>query len=133
MTSINPMDGWQPYSEKSGLENLYLEDSFVLSVDGSEKEVCFRVEFVLTENHPKYSPPNPGEQYCYRLGEICFSGIRKVKKCNVKKILDKGAGQIHDLGNIDVFLWRGDRYFLSGDWGELDIEAEIVKASFYEH
>jgi hypothetical protein len=40
------------YETISGLENVYLEDSWVLGVHESDASLSFDLEAVLTEQHP---------------------------------------------------------------------------------
>lgn len=48
------------------LAAVYLEDSWVLEVLPGTNGIAFRLDAVPTEEHPKYSEPRPGEQYCHR-------------------------------------------------------------------
>jgi hypothetical protein len=121
--------GWQPYSKILGFENLYLEDSFVLQISQGRNEIRFVMELVLTDAHPVYSAPRPGENYCYVDGEICFPRVLHIiefKRYNVTSIDASGE---RDLGNIDRFVWRDNRYRLEGDWGILDLESGIPTVS----
>ena len=56
----------RPYSELQGLEHVYLEDSYVLRIRWTGDAIIFWLEAILTEHHPDYVPPKPGERYCYR-------------------------------------------------------------------
>jgi hypothetical protein len=60
------------YSELPGLDGVYLEDSFVLGIGETSNQLVFDLDAVLTPSHPSYAPPHPGEQYCYRRGELLF-------------------------------------------------------------
>ncbi|MCS6127919.1 hypothetical protein G3485_13075 [Shewanella baltica] len=114
------------YHEISGFESLYLEDSYVLGIDDSGEDVVFIMEFVLTEQHPKYSEPNNSESYCYIKGKIKFIKPKSVRWLNRSKnrFIDKN-GEI-DLGNIDTFILDGDKIMLNGDWGELEISPNQI-------
>lgn len=48
------------------LAHVYLEDSWVLEMLPSTNGIAFRLEAVLTPDHPLYAAPGPGEQHCYR-------------------------------------------------------------------
>ena len=109
------------------LKNLYLEDSFVLSIDEFEGEIVFGMGFVLNENHPLYSEPSSEENYCYRKGKIKFTEPKVVRwiKRNEKRTTDINCEV--DFGNIDTFIKSDDeKYVLSGDWGKLEISPKDI-------
>ena len=58
------------YEMVETLAEVYLEDSWVLSVDERGDALVFDLEAVLTERHALYEPPQPGERYCYRRGQL---------------------------------------------------------------
>lgn len=61
------------YWQFPGFENIYLEDSYVLSIN-DKTSIQILLEAVLTENHSLYTQPLPEEQYCYRrMSERKFS------------------------------------------------------------
>ncbi|MCK6265885.1 hypothetical protein KP803_21750 [Vibrio sp. ZSDE26] len=70
------------YYDWEDFADIYLEDSFVLSICESSNEISFIVEAVLTENHPLYTSPKNDEQYCYQKGKIVFQGLKYVKWIN---------------------------------------------------
>jgi len=115
------------YYEMTELKNLYLEDSFVLSIDEFEGEIVFSMDFVLNENHPLYSEPSFEENYYYRKGKIKFTEPKVVRwiKRNEKRTTDIN-GEV-DFGNIDTFIKSDDeKYVLSGDWGKLEISPKDI-------
>ncbi|PYE32811.1 hypothetical protein DFP83_105119 [Idiomarina fontislapidosi] len=115
------------YYEMTDLKNLYLEDSFVLSIDEFEGEIVFSMDFVLNENHPLYSEPSSEENYCYRKGKIKFTEPKVVRwiKRNENRTTDIN-GEV-DFGNIDTFIKSDDeKYVLSGDWGKLEISPKDI-------
>lgn len=120
------------YYQLEGFENLYIEDSYVLSIETKniDKKLIFSMEFVLNESHPLYESPKVGEQYCYRLGQIVFSDVEKILwlSKNLQAIYDP-CGSI-DYGNIDSFLLTEEGYYLIGEWGELKVLAESVMVNF---
>lgn len=109
-----------------GLQNIYLEDSFVLAINESSEEIIFLMEFVLTKEHPEYSIPSEGEQYCYRKGKLSFKCCKKIKwsEKSLNQFFDKNKEV--DLGNIDSFSVDEDVNFLEGDWGEVEIISDYV-------
>jgi hypothetical protein len=47
----------RPYVELPGLEEIVLEESFVLGVIAEPGKLSFDVDFVLAKGHPAYAPP----------------------------------------------------------------------------
>jgi hypothetical protein len=118
-----------PYWQLDGLDGIYLEDSYVLSIEESPSEVIFRMEFVLRESHPAYRAPQAGEQYCYRRGALTFRDLRDVQWTSRKAAVTTDAMGEVDLGNIDALSRNGTRYSIEGDWGRAVIDADSVTAS----
>ncbi|MBX8502722.1 hypothetical protein [Pseudomonas lijiangensis] len=67
------------YFEIPSLSSIYLEESYVLSVDEREGELAFELDAVLTENHPKYKRPQKGEVYCYRKVSLHFLNVESLE------------------------------------------------------
>ena len=110
----------QYYSIPS-FNEVYLEDSFVLSIVKSNDSVEILVEAVLREHHPKYNSPKPGEQYCYKKGRLLFKGITQHSWLEkIMKPIKDIDGEV-DYGNIDWFYLEDGHYRIGGEWGELDI------------
>ncbi len=114
------------YYELTGLEQIYLEDSYVLDIVISRESISFIVDAVLKKHHPEYQKPPPDKQYCYRLGEIKFPNpinIDWLERNNTPNVdIDGGL----DFGNIDLFSKRGDTYDLVGGWGHVKISSRPV-------
>ena len=115
----------QPYHEWPGFDGYYLEDSWVLGLHITGAEVVVDLDVVLTERHPGYSPPRPGEQYCYRRGRLVFSGIRgiEVQEPLLMRPATDAAGE-RDLGNIDSLRRSGPLFLMEGEWGVIAIESD---------
>ncbi|MBY6207316.1 MULTISPECIES: hypothetical protein [Halomonas] len=122
---------WNEYFTIQGLKDVYLQDSYVLKIDKGPDHISFFMDFVLMETHSKYINYHPGEQYCYRRGVIEFAVVEKVNKFYNSFMVFSDLSEEADMGNIDVFLWKGKRYILQGDWGELDVECERVMVYLY--
>jgi hypothetical protein len=105
------------------LAEVYLEDSWVLDVASSEHGVTFRLDAVLTPDHPRYQSPAPGEQHCYRRARLTVASTKRsvLNRSDAPAATD--ASGERDFGNIDVFSTvdsEGDvAWEMSGDWGEL--------------
>lgn len=104
------------------LTNIYLPDSWVLSVETSDSKVCFVLEAVLEEAHPQfYSPPKPGQQYAYALLRWCLHGE---VWWNDGPHLDHPAIDATggpDYGNIDSWFSEGNIDHLEGEWGTVAV------------
>lgn len=110
-------------SQFTDLRNIYLEDSYVLAVDEQADAVTFRLDAVLTPEHPAYRAPGSNEQYCYRKGTLTFAHATRVEwiQRSFKTYVD-AAGE-EDLGNIDSLTRSGGIFTVEGDWGVVNIES----------
>jgi hypothetical protein len=89
------------YETIPGLENVYLEDSWVLGVFESDDSLSFDLDAVLTEQHPQGHPPKPGEQYAYRRVSLTFPTLRAIES------LDRGDPPATDAaGDLDSGNWK---------------------------
>lgn len=114
------------------LENVYLEDSYVLHIKRNESSIYFDIEFVLTEDHQLYIAPNKNERYCYRRGMLEFSSCSLVDFQSANRSPSTDANGEKDLGNIDSFVDSDGRYFLEGCWGRLKVECDTIKVNYNE-
>ena len=112
------------YWQLPGFENIYLEDSYVLSINANTISIQILLEAVLTENHPLYTPALSGEQYCYRQMTVKFPHPQTYDLVlnNISAIADPDGSV--DYGNIDDFFMADDKYYLRGEWGELTIVSD---------
>jgi hypothetical protein len=113
--------GSVPYYQLEGLEHVYLEDSYVLDIKIERSSVEFSLCVVLTEHHPLYASPAAGEQYCYRKGLLRFPNVEHVEWNERSMRPSTDATGAVDYGNIDEFYVIDEHYYLSGDWGRLEI------------
>ena len=112
-----------PYYQLRGFEYVYLEDSYVLDIQINPSSVEFSLSVVLTEQHPLYEPPLPGERYCHRRGLLRFPNVERVKWLEKSMRPYTDATGTVDYGNIDEFYLADENYYLSGDWGSLEIKS----------
>lgn len=113
------------YERLPGLEHLYLEDSWVLGVYESDVSLSFDLDAVLTEQHPQWHPPRPGEQYAYRRMALTFPSVRSVEWLSRGGPPATDASGKRDWGNIDSFVARDDgTYELEGDWGHVRVASD---------
>lgn len=111
------------YYQLEGLEHVYLEDSYVLDIRTDPTSVEFSLCVVLTEDHLLYRSPLPGEQYCYRRGLLRFPNVERVEWLEKSMMPSTDATGAVDYGNIDEFYLADGHYYLSGDWGRLEIKS----------
>jgi hypothetical protein len=114
----------RPYHELPGFENVYLEDSWVLGVIESPSELRLDLDMVLTEQHPRWTPPKPDEVYSHLPAALVFAKPRRVEWTRqAGRPATDASGEI-DWGNIDSFVWDDSRYMLEGDWGGVIVEGD---------
>jgi hypothetical protein len=120
-----------PYFEAcEALENIYLEDSYVLSAFEKNDLVSFEMEFVLTEQHELYHPPKQNERYCYKRGWLKFLSCSSVNMQLSNQLPSTDANGDKDLGNIDTFEQVAEKFFLQGCWGSLQTKCKKVIVDF---
>lgn len=109
------------YPNLPGLDQIYLEDSYVLDIVEQADRVIFIVDAVLTPSSPKYHQPLPGEHYSYAKGRLIFESVVYTNwiKRDIKPYTD--ANGTVDFGNIDTLSFQGDHYYVEGDWGAVEI------------
>ncbi len=114
------------YLMNNTLEHVYLEDSYVLSIQTDEENnfITFLLEIVLLEEHPLYTEPLVSEAYCYKKGKLSFPNTQSYSlvRSNAEPVKDPD-GSI-DYGNIDEMYLKDNSYFLSGEWGTLTITSD---------
>jgi hypothetical protein len=109
------------YWELPGLQDVYLEDSWVLDVIANPGTVTVELDVVLRETHPFYERPRPGEQYCFRRGGLVFPHVIEVHWTRQGAPAAKDASGERDYGSIDQLESVDGRFRLSGDFGDLEI------------
>ena len=112
-----------PYNQFSGFENVYLEDSYLLDIQINPSSIEFSLLVVLNEQHLLYSPPVSDEQYCFRKGILRFPNVAQIRWLEKSMTPYTDATGTVDYGNIDNFYLAGEYYYVSGDWGSLEIKS----------
>jgi hypothetical protein len=105
------------YTSLPTLSAVYLEDSYVLDIVEEPTQLRFRLEAVLTEDHPAHHPPRPGEQYCYATGWLTIPSITRSEWEHRSTQRFTDASGEEDLGNIDFLTREADHWHIGGDWG----------------
>lgn len=112
------------YAKLPGLKDVYLEDSYVLSIVDEPGTFKLTLQVVLTEAHPSYERPVLA-RYAYRLAVLEFRDVVRVTWARRSKRKYRDADGRVDYGNVDVFYReRGaddEVYHLEGDWGVVDL------------
>jgi hypothetical protein len=109
------------YYEIKQLSDIYLEDSYVINISENNNSLTFFLEFVLTEKNIKYSPPKEGETYCYKKGQLIFRNLNEIKWLEKNLQAFSSINDAIDYGNIDTFFQEDGIFYLSGDWGDVQI------------
>ena len=112
------------YTQFPGLAGIHLEDSYVLSIQNSPGALVFRLDVVLTPEHPAYRAPRSGEHHCYAAGRLVFANATRVEWTRQTGAHYTDATGEDDLGNIDVLRVDGEAFRVEGDWGEVRIAGE---------
>ncbi len=119
------------YTEIADLRAIYLEDSWVLGIEASPSIVRITMEFVLTTDHPSYSPPPPEHHHCYRRGALEFTGVETLSWVDQQQHPGTDATGETDWGNIDSMLWESDNFQLEGSWGEMKLKAAKLSVTLF--
>jgi hypothetical protein len=111
------------YTDIPDLEEIVLEESYVLGICAKPGLVVFDAEFVLGREHPAYRAPVAGESDCFARGTLTFLSVSSLTwdQQGAPPATD-AAGQI-DYGHIDGMTWEGDHFALEGDWGRMALHA----------
>ncbi len=127
LSRSTPMD-WQEIKTFDGID---LSESYILSWFTEDKQVAFRVDFVLSPEHPAYSPPPPTEYACFRLGTLSFNGVGSVdglpELSKVRAATD-ASGEF-DYGHVESLSFYSGIYEVGFEFGIAKIEAESISVS----
>lgn len=112
------------YTQFPGLAGIYLEDSYVLSIQNFPGALVFSLDVVLTPRAPRYQAPRPGEHHCYAAGKLVFANATGVEWTRQTGAHYTDATGQEDLGNIDILRADGKAFVVEGDWGEVRITGD---------
>jgi hypothetical protein len=115
----------------SDLAGVYLEDSWVLELARTDRELALRIDAVLTPAHPGYEPAKPGEQHCHRRGWLSVCGDSIETHLSGSRPSTDATGE-EDFGNVDAFVFdpTNDHWLLEGDWGSARVHDPEVTLRF---
>lgn len=120
------------YWTLAGFENLYLEDSWVLSIRADESALTFEADLVLTESHPRYRNPLAGEQYCYLRGLIRFAKVTDLTWTGRGDPPARDATGELDFGSFYEFEVGDGTYTISGDFGRIEATSSRPTVEYQE-
>ncbi|MFJ5956313.1 hypothetical protein ACIQC5_10175 [Paenarthrobacter sp. NPDC092416] len=111
-----------PYWKLDHLQDVYLEDSWILSMNASPGRLEVLLDFVLRERHPDYSNPKPGEQYCYKRGSLVFSSVSELHWTAQSRVTPAtdASGEIV-YGSLDVLQFKDNVWSMDGDFGQISL------------
>ncbi len=104
---------------------LHLEDSYFLGAQVSGQTIRLRVLFALTSDHPRYCPPQVGEQHCYREGEILLDPVAITEWVPGRPLLVTDPDGSLDMGGIEL---AGDDgcYRVTTEWFAVSCRAASI-------
>lgn len=119
----------RPYTEIHALAPFLLEESYVLDIEAHPSSISFKMDLVLTPDHPSYAAPVPGEQHCYRRGTICFRNVERLLWVNQGAPPARDATGELDFGGVDQFEFDELGFLIEGSWGRIELRASEVDAA----
>jgi hypothetical protein len=119
MSRLSTVAGMErAYNEAfEALRDVYLEDSWILTVQPSSRFLAFELDVVLTPNHPDYRGATPGEQHDYRRARLVLAAESfDYELSGLPPATDTTGRQ--DFGHIDSWIVEDTGWsLLEGDWG----------------
>jgi hypothetical protein len=115
------------YEELPGFATYVLEESFVLDVVAKPGVVEFRLEVVLTPEHPEYVKPDADMYLCYRDGRLVIDGVTDIRWAGQGAPPATDASGEVDYGHIDSLSFESGVFELEGDWGSMRVHAASVR------
>ena len=115
------------YTDLPGLEEIVLEESYVLAVRAEPATVVFEVDFVLTQKHPEYVRPPATERECFHRGFLRFLKVESLVwgDQGLQPAVD-ASGEL-DYGHIDSLTTGQRTFWLEGDWGRMEVCAGMLE------
>ena len=102
------------------------ERSYLLGVIYDDESLTLEMDFRLTETHPEYAAPQPGEEGCYRGGFIRFAEIEDLQIDKAKPV----EGEQADYSIIYAVSGDGKNFEFSCGWGEIKVADRSVRVAF---
>ena len=111
------------------LADLYLDDSYFLGVTAVGTNLRFRVLFVLETDHPLYAPPKPGEQRCYREGDVVATRPHVLSWTAHRPVIMTDPDGTFDFGSIQISQ-KGSIVEVRTEWFSVTSESANVSVIF---
>jgi len=121
------MTDWRKMLAFSGVD---LENSRVARWYHSDAALVIEVEGLLLPAHPSYEKPIPGSFACYKPARLVFPfpqevvGLLAMSESRLRSDLD-GPEDFGTVGGLNIEV--GDRYRVSGAFGEVSISSMAVR------
>ena len=103
------------------------ERSYLLGVIYDDESLTLEMDFNLSETHPEYTAPQPGEEGSYRGGFIRFADIEDLQ---IDKAPPAKAGEQVDYSIVYAVSGDGRNFEFSSGWGEIKVVARTVRIAF---
>ena len=118
------MDYWDAFPDLAGL---VLEESWVLDLLPSERSLAVRLDAVMTEEHPQFEPPAPGERYSYLSGWLTLASDESLAIQPSGALPARDASGETDLGHVDRLLQVDEECWeVEGEWGSVRMRRPVV-------
>jgi len=104
-------------------DGIDFERSFLTGVIYDDESLSLEMDFHVTEGHPRYTAPQPGEDGCYRGGYIRFGDIDDLQIDKAKPV----DGKDEDYSVIYSVAGDGQKFEFSCGWGEIKVAAGSVR------
>lgn len=108
------------------LDDVYLQDSWILSIDVTPESINILVDFVVVADGPHYTQPKPNEYYCYRRAVMSFSNWQHLYWYRGKSCPGSDVNNEIDYGGFDGFTTVNSHYLLRGDFGDMSFDSGKV-------
>ncbi|WP_226862914.1 hypothetical protein [Mycolicibacterium baixiangningiae] len=95
----------------------------MLDIIETAAQFVFRLDAVLTPQHPAYLPPPAGQRHCYARGELTIPDVVCIEWVTRTNRRYTDADGEKDLGNIDILRPEEGVVTVEGDWGRVRIAA----------
>ena len=106
-------------------EGIDFERSFLTGVIYDDESLSLEMDFRVTEQHARYTPPAPGEDGCYRGGYVRFADIDDLQIDKAKPV----EGEDEDYSVIYSVAGDGQKFEFSCGWGEIKVAASSVRVA----
>jgi len=116
------------YFFKDILKGYVFEESYVLDISSSEKNVSFEIDALVSKEHKEFGKlKNKDQEYQFVMLEFVNCDMINWISLDLEKARSFDADKEIDYGSIDQFKYENNNYFLEGDWGQVKIQTDEVR------